>query len=190
MEKPMRKQLDPRSLHGLAHPLRVRLLAELRAEGPATATMLAARTGESSGATSYHLRELARHGFIAEDRDRGRGRERWWRAQHDYTVLLPSRFQDAPEERELADELLRRAVARRVELLTGWLDERADYDPAWLDSGFNDGMVHVSPTAAQRLVGELFAVVERYRTGELAAEEGAERVALFVDLLPQRGAVR
>jgi DNA-binding transcriptional ArsR family regulator len=58
--------------------LRVRLLDLLRFEGPSTATLLAQRVGESSGATSYHLRQLARHGFIEEEQRDGR-RERWWR---------------------------------------------------------------------------------------------------------------
>ena len=49
----------------LAHPLRRRILAELRRE-PASATTLAQALGESTGATSYHLRELAKYGFIEE----------------------------------------------------------------------------------------------------------------------------
>src|SRR6185437_4889835 len=43
---------------------------------------LAARIGQSSGVTSYHLRVLAEHGFITEDTGRGTGRDRWWRAVH------------------------------------------------------------------------------------------------------------
>jgi predicted transcriptional regulator len=62
---------DPRSLRGLAHPLRLHLLGLLRADGPATASQLAARTGQSSGATSYHLRQLAAYGFVVEDTGRG-----------------------------------------------------------------------------------------------------------------------
>ena len=58
---------DPRSLKALAHPLRLELLELLRFEGPSTASALARRVGESSGATSYHLRQLARHGYIEED---------------------------------------------------------------------------------------------------------------------------
>jgi DNA-binding transcriptional ArsR family regulator len=51
--------LDPHNLRGLAHPLRVRLLGLLRSDGSSTATRLAERLGQSSGATSYHLRQLA-----------------------------------------------------------------------------------------------------------------------------------
>src|SRR5919206_5319963 len=70
--------LSGRELRALAHPLRVRLLELLR-EGPSTASLLAERLNESTGATSYHLRELHRYGFIDEEPGRGRGRERWWK---------------------------------------------------------------------------------------------------------------
>jgi DNA-binding transcriptional ArsR family regulator len=74
--------LTPKALRGLVHPIRLRLLDLLQADGPATATSLAQRIGQSSGVTSYHLRVLAEHGFIAEDQERGTGRDRWWRALH------------------------------------------------------------------------------------------------------------
>jgi Helix-turn-helix domain len=51
--------LTPRRLRGLAHPIRVRLLYLLETDGPATATQLGRRIGQSSGVTSYHLRMLA-----------------------------------------------------------------------------------------------------------------------------------
>ncbi len=67
------------ALRALAHPLRVEIMNELSDFGPATASMLAERLGESSGSTSYHLRQLAKHDIIVEDAERGSGRERWWR---------------------------------------------------------------------------------------------------------------
>jgi DNA-binding transcriptional ArsR family regulator len=79
---------DPvRAIRALSHPLRVRLLDLLRFDGPSTATLLAQRVGESSGATSYHLRQLARHGFIEEEQRDG-GRERWWR-HRERRVVVP-----------------------------------------------------------------------------------------------------
>ena len=76
---------DPSALKALAHPVRLRMLSLLRLDGPATASGLAERLGLNSGATSYHLRQLALHGFIAEDATRGNARERWWRAAHEST---------------------------------------------------------------------------------------------------------
>ena len=74
---------DIAGLRALSHPVRLRMLGLLRTEGPATATSLAQRLDLNTGATSYHLRQLAQHGFIEEDPERGTGRDRWWRAAHD-----------------------------------------------------------------------------------------------------------
>ena len=60
-------------LRTLSHPTRLRMLGLLRLEGPATATQLAQRLELNTGATSYHLRQLAEHGFIVEDTERGDG---------------------------------------------------------------------------------------------------------------------
>ena len=57
----------------MAHPVRLRLLAELADLGQATATELAERTGESPANCSWHLRQLARYGFI-EEAESGAGR--------------------------------------------------------------------------------------------------------------------
>jgi DNA-binding transcriptional ArsR family regulator len=93
------------ALRALAHPLRVELMNELSDFGPATASMLAERLGESSGATSYHLRQLAKHDIIVEDVERGSGRERWWRmAPGGVTIGSPETL-DTPAGRE-ANELI------------------------------------------------------------------------------------
>ena len=68
-----------RNVRGLAHPLRVAMLRLLREHGPATATGLAEQLGESSGTTSYHLRQRA-YGFIVEAEGMGTRRQRWWQA--------------------------------------------------------------------------------------------------------------
>src|ERR1700733_10594010 len=84
--------LTPKRLKGLNHPIRLRLLELLQHEGPATATSLAARIGQSSGVTSYHLRVLGEHEFIVEDTERGNARDRFWRAPHrsmGFTLRMP-----------------------------------------------------------------------------------------------------
>jgi DNA-binding transcriptional ArsR family regulator len=113
--------LTPKTLRGLVHPIRLRLLDLLQADGPATATGLAKRIDESSGVTSYHLRVLAEHGFVVEDTELGTGRDRWWRAVHrstSFTFRAPEGpgTDEAMEEAErfirlVADESYRRAVS-------------------------------------------------------------------------------
>ncbi len=72
------RTLDLESLKALAHPLRVQIIDILSTFGEFTASGLAERLGESSGATSYHLRQLERHGFVREVVGKGTARERWW----------------------------------------------------------------------------------------------------------------
>src|SRR3954466_7944947 len=84
-------------LRALAHPLRLQLLDVLGAEGPATASQLARRLGESSGATSYHLRVLAKHGLVEDAGARARGRERPWRRTEEQMTIVASSPADEPE---------------------------------------------------------------------------------------------
>ena len=73
-----RRQVGPAALRALAHPLRVRIIDTLAARGPLTASRLGELLAESSGSTSYHLRQLEKHGFVREVEGRGTARERWW----------------------------------------------------------------------------------------------------------------
>lgn len=66
------------ALKALSHPLRLQLLEMLSRYGAQTASGLAQRLGESSGSTSYHLRQLAKHSLVREVPGRGNARERWW----------------------------------------------------------------------------------------------------------------
>jgi len=69
---------DARMLRALAHPLRLRLLAVAASEGTITTTSASEHTGESSGNCSFHLRLLAKYGFLEAARGRDQ-RERPWR---------------------------------------------------------------------------------------------------------------
>jgi DNA-binding transcriptional ArsR family regulator len=98
------------ALRALAHPLRLRLL-ELAAEtGSITTTTASARTGESSANCSFHLRLLAKHGFL--DRLDGRDRrERPWRpAARPPLADLLSRLASVPREDAGRAELMRRQL--------------------------------------------------------------------------------
>lgn len=163
------KQLDPRSVRALAHPLRVRLLGSLRFEGPGTASILGSRLGESSGATSYHLRVLADHGFIEEDTSRGRGRERWWRSAHDATSWRPEQFRDDPDA-QAAEQWLSGFVARQgMEWLDDWIDRRPSADPAWVNaSAESDYRLRMTPRELRDLIDELHTVIQRH---DQAAED-------------------
>ncbi|HEY3007834.1 MAG TPA: helix-turn-helix domain-containing protein [Micromonosporaceae bacterium] len=156
-------KLDPTSLRGLAHPLRVRLLGVLREHGPATATQLAERLGQSSGATSYHLRQLAAHGFIVEETGRGVGRERWWRAAHRTTTL------EDPGPQGWADaETYMRAVATQyAERVDRFITELPSLPRDWQECvTVSDWRLRLTAGEAKELHDALFSLIARYRRAD------------------------
>jgi DNA-binding MarR family transcriptional regulator len=177
-------RLSPQTLRGIAHPLRVRLLGLLREDGPSTATRLAERTRQSSGATSYHLRQLAAYGFVRDVPDRGTGRERWWQAVHRGTTLDATEAREAPVEAEAYLQAVASEYADRVDR---WLGEVGTLPPAW-DRGttLSDWRLRLRPDEAEHLLAELQTVIESYRRDEpdAPAPEHAEPVVLQVQLLP------
>ncbi len=149
---------DPKALRALSHPLRLRLLALLRQEGPATATALAHRLGLNSGATSYHLRQLAQHGFIAEAEDRGTRRDRWWRAGHVATTTHLAELEGDALDASLA--FTEAAVLIQTEMMRRAVANFAGEPPEWRRaSTVNDLSIPLTPEAAVALVKRLEAVL-------------------------------
>jgi DNA-binding transcriptional ArsR family regulator len=180
------KRLDPGSLRVLAQPLRLRIVGSLRTEGPATATVLAGRLGESSGLTSYHLRVLADAGFVEPAADRpATGRERWWRAAQDMTSWRPDEVGDDPEDRA-AEQWLVGATARQgIAWLDEWLQRRPTADPAWVEaSETNDYFFDVSPDELRELLDELHAVIRRRLEGPPSTAADRARVRLLLSAFP------
>ena len=176
---------DPQALRALAHPVRLRLIGLLRTEGPSTATLLARRLDESSGTPSYHLRELARYGFVGEVEGRGTGRERWWQALHRMTHWEVADFAD--EGSEVVDELTRMLVAQRGTALQSWLAQRAALGQEWDGaSDLSDWGMRLTPDEARELQRELGEVLDRWSAERADREpaEGTEVVRVHLDLLP------
>ncbi|WP_406402037.1 helix-turn-helix domain-containing protein [Streptomyces sp. NBC_00879] len=171
------RRLDPRSLRGLAHPLRMRLLSTLRHDGPATASQLAEKLGESSGATSYHLRQLAAHGFVEDDLERGKGRERWWRAAKEGTRFDDSLF-DSPDPavRGAANLFMHEIATHHTEEVGTWLGTAHDWPEAWRrSSDLSDFTLRLTPAQAFELNTKLHDLIESYT--ELAPGPEAEDAA-------------
>ena len=173
-------------LQVLAHPLRTRLLGALRLHGPATSTALAARLGTNSGATSYHLRQLAGAGLIEDDPDRSNGRDRWWRAAHDATSWTSADFEDDPDARAADDWLLRHHAHVTGTWLHRWLEERHEWSPEWRDAADqNDYYLDLDAEQLRALMAELRQVVGRYRDAAAEAPaDAAERVIVLIHGFP------
>jgi DNA-binding transcriptional ArsR family regulator len=163
---------DPAGLKALAHPVRLRMLGLLRTDGPATATTLAARLGLNTGATSYHLRQLAQHGFITDDEGRGNGRERWWRASHTSTRT----DKDSPDPEALFSYIQSVAVMY-AEQQQRAIAERAFLPEEWLRATtLSDWVVRLTPRRAEALLIALVGAIE----GEEDDAEDTDGSAHFV----------
>jgi DNA-binding transcriptional ArsR family regulator len=177
-------ELDARTLRGLGHPLRVRMLGLLRTEGPATASGLAARLGESSGTTSWHLRQLADVGLIEQDAERGNRRERWWRAAHEYTRLRLAKLVDEPENAAGVDTFLRVVVGTLSRKASAFVDEAPTWSREWLDAAaFSDDELPLTAPELHRLRAELHEILLRYKRKH---RPGDERVVVQLQLFPRR----
>ncbi|GAB3995429.1 ArsR/SmtB family transcription factor [Nocardioides marmoraquaticus] len=180
------RRLDRGALLGLAHPLRVQLYDALSSQGPATASELARRLGESSGSTSYHLRQLERHGFVETDPDRGNRRERWWRATREFIQTRSRDYADDPAtaqaHRLLSDEWVRTRRARQDH----WRATRRQWPEAW-QAAAGDSISHLWLTTEeadelqQQLVATVTAWVERAadREGEAAYQPVEVQLSAF-----------
>jgi DNA-binding transcriptional ArsR family regulator len=139
-------------LRGLAHPLRLELLQVLYAEGPATASQLARRLGESSGSTSYHLRALHRAGMVEEAEQRNE-RERWWQRTPE-RVAIPNSIPPDASDRERAELQAAHAqiesilVERDEQALARWMTIRYELPLRWQDAQWI-GNLHMWGTAAE-----------------------------------------
>lgn len=144
----------PHQLKALTHPVRLRMLGLLRLEGPATATTLAGRLGLNTGATSYHLRQLATHGFVEEASELGNARDRWWRAAHRSTTTANTT--PDPEERETLEAYLQSVAVVMTEQLQRAVEELPLVPPDWAEaSTFSDWVLRLTPRKAAALVGAL-----------------------------------
>lgn len=185
-QQPTVRTLDARSLRGLAHPLRIRLLAALRHDGPATASQLGERLGESSGSTSYHLRQLAAHGFVEDAPEHGKGRERWWKASHDGTAFDESLLNDDnPETRGAADAFLHEIATIHTQEMNSWLGSSHTWPKEWRRStDLSDFTLHLTPGQTHELIHKMHDLVNSYR--ELPPTEGTETVRFHTHAFPRR----
>ena len=176
----------PRQLRALTHPVRLRMLGMLRMEGPATATSLAQRLGLNTGATSYHLRQLADHGFIEDDAERGSGRERWWRAVYTSTRtdLAPVGDQQASDE---VDAYLQAVITVYAEQLQRAMEERALLPHPWRDaSTFSDWNHRLTAAQARALVDQLDEILSAVEDDE---SPDAATFTINLNAFPRPGAV-
>ncbi|WP_406355834.1 ArsR/SmtB family transcription factor [Streptomyces sp. NBC_00658] len=174
---------DLATLKALAQPRRQRMLQHLTVHGPATSATLARALGLNTGATSYHLRELARYGFVEEQTEAtGHGRERWWRAVPG-DRRFPPRSRQSPEMRLVMDELNHHAYAADLELFEQ-LQLQAQAQPQmdaggdpWADAfPYSRGSIRLTLPELRAFLEEYIALLNRYKRPEGDTPPGVRTV--------------
>jgi hypothetical protein len=158
----------------LGHPLRVALLGLLAHRATLTSTEAARELGESSGACSFHLRQLARYGHV-EEVPGARGRARPWRlttgaaepaggepAGGEPAGGEPARGEPAGGEPAGAGDEFG-ALARELENegYRRWLSHRAAAPPGWRDEAFST-VLHLTPAELVEVAAAVRAVIAAY----------------------------
>lgn len=175
-DPPPRRVLDLEALRLMAQPVRLRIQEQLR-HGPANATTLARALGESTGLTSHHLRQMAKHGFIEEVPELARGRERWWRSAHVDWRVPPREEQDA-ETRALLDQMVRLDLATDLQEFVSAqlrLDDAAG--EAWVDQlPYSRGTIQVTADELKKFFEEYIKLLLRYQRSAERMPPGARPV--------------
>lgn len=145
-----------------------------------TATQLGELLGESPANMSFHLRTLAKYGFV-EEAPGGSGRERPWRRVGRGTAwdMDSDDAATAAAALGLSQHMAQRAYQRRQE----WDLTRAAYPKEWRQAAFvYDITTYLTAEELARLGEEINALLERYadRTVREQRPEGAQPVSIVV----------
>jgi predicted ArsR family transcriptional regulator len=187
---------DPRALRALAHPGRNRILEQLQLYGPATATECAQAAGMSPSGCSWHLRMLARYGFVEESHDANRtdGRERVWRAVVRAWTADVSDVEDQPEAHAVDMALSRVLLESSDRKVLAWADRSLQEPRAWRDATLvSNSTIVVTAEELRDIQDRLQAVLAPYllRDRQVAEHatgrppEGARLVHAAIRLAPE-----
>lgn len=186
-EQAEERPLDPGALRALAHPLRIEIYDILNQYGPQTASSLAAMTGESSGATSYHLRALAKHDLIREVSGRGTGRERWWERPRGGISFTNPEALKTPAGKAATQLVMSEFLTRRHQQLMRYVNETLT-SPEGLDEAtamVATSTLRLTPAQTEALITEMHELVLRY--GDLYRDQtGADLhpISIRTDVFP------
>jgi DNA-binding transcriptional ArsR family regulator len=169
-----------KQMRALAHPLRMRVLGELRINGPRTVGGLCDVFDEAPGNLSYHLGKLAEFGFIEEAPELSTDRrERWWRAAHEFTTIATT--PDASADEKLAMTVVRHQIIDGYAAsLHQAVEAEASLPPEWSKpSGSADVAAFLTPEQFAEASNELEAVLEKWHARSNQSAKGAAAVHLI-----------
>jgi DNA-binding transcriptional ArsR family regulator len=156
------KITDARAMRALAHPMRLALLEALMHAGTLTATQASELLGESPANCAFHLRTLAKYGYVVEAGG-GKGRERPWRRSHD--VLQITTDQEDPVAATAAEEVGQFWVDIVLERARSLLSRSNSWPAEWKHNpllGESQHITYVTPDEARELGAAINQLYRRY----------------------------
>jgi DNA-binding transcriptional ArsR family regulator len=148
----LRQVTDARTMRALSHPVRIALIEALSLEGPLTATEVGELIGESSTTCSFHLRQLAKYGFV-EEAGGGKGRARPWRMT---SIGQQISSHGDPEAEIAAGALVRLIRERQLDRYRTWLETKAAYPREWREAaGDSEYVFYLTAEELEQLNQEL-----------------------------------
>ena len=168
----------------MAHPFRLRLLDLVVRRGTLTSAEAAEATGESTASCSFHLRQLAKYGFVepAEPRD---GRERPWKR-----VEGGERIPDSsdPVFSRAAAEAGRVILDRVLGETLDWLDKHGGLPRRWQRGAMLDEeLLYLTADELAELSGTVVELLATFRSRTAVPKtrpEGALPVRALALLFP------
>ena len=141
---------DPVAIRALAHPLRLDLLDLLSTSGSATAAQCGRVLGVSQASCSFHLRQLAKYGFVVDAGPGPDRRERQWRVPEPRPTVRVTG----------ADRVVQRQLERMVvERETRAIVDHLEQDDSW---GMVTAIATVSHEQAEELRKAWLALLQPY----------------------------
>jgi predicted ArsR family transcriptional regulator len=155
----------------------------LQTEGPATATECAEVAGVSPSACSYHLRMLAKYGFVEDAPARGDGRERLWRALHrGFTVAEPDEL--TPDLVEAKTVLAKTVVAQMADEMLRYFDSSVRESKEWRQAAvLNQLLIRANAEELEELGRKVTEILMPYLAKSRSPEEAPPDARLIRGLI-------
>ena len=174
-EREIRQITDARTFRALTHPVRIALLEALLFGGAQTATEAGERIGETPTTCSFHLRQLAKYGFV-EEAGGGQGRARPWRLT---TIGMSMAPVSGDREAEMASEAaLRLFRERQLARYETWRATRNSYPKQWRDAATDsEYLFYLTPDELEQMNSEVHEVLARWFARDGRVEHPERRPA-------------
>lgn len=183
MSSEARRLTSATELRALSHPTRLALIDLLEEEGPLTATQAGERLGESPANTSFHLRTLARYGYV-EEAPGGRGRQRPWQVVDRTTSIVGDEL--APDAKLAADALLELIRERDLQRMRVYAATRSAYPKEWREAAHELRMTaHLSAAELAELIAAIESVLQPYAE-RTERRPGTLPVSIGLHMVPTR----